>query len=772
MDPNEILERKLSREKAARLEAERLLEDKSRELFDQKQQLEKLNSTLESRVSAGTLKLQRSNAMLMTLHKVVLMAAEVETFDEALERCLNAICQLSAWPLGHIYKRVTGSEDVLLPSGIWVCEKPDLFQKFREATELTKFHKGVGLPGRIWDTGTPVWIDDVSCNSDFTRGDTETEVKCGFGFPVKIKGRVAAVLELFNDEACERDEQLLRLLDSVGEQVGRVLERQEALREQRQAREEADRANEAKSRFLANMSHEIRTPMNAILGLTELVLDSNVTKTQHDYLSTVMASGESLLSLVNDILDLSKIEADAVTLERAVVNLHELAFSTVKSMSTQAHIKGLELLCSIASDVPEFIRGDRIRIQQVLINLLGNAIKFTQQGEVELKVFCSEADSGDRELNVLVRDTGIGISDDKQESVFREFEQADDSTTRQFGGTGLGLSIVQRLVQLMGGRIEIESKVGKGSELGFVLSESCYETEAMDANIIQREFESIYEPPDSVRLASLGGIHVLAVDANLRHQELLCEWVERVAGKGCMSSSLDEVPAMLKRDEIPSGKVDFIFLDAKCLGDGGFESLQDFSGQFEDSTRFLLMLDASMHWTESQLPDALKGCCLVRKPLNYSEFCRTLCDLRWNQQQHGESVVSTVHASPIPRNGLKVLVVEDSIVNQKLAAAMLKKLGHEVAIANNGKEALEAIKQSVFDLVLMDIQMPELDGYETVRQLRKDETDERLPVIALTANAMRTDREACLEAGMDAYVSKPIRLKKLAEIIQDVCFAK
>ena len=785
MESIEILKRKIKREKAARLEAERLLEEKSRELYDkgqmleerslqlfaEGQKLEKLNSTLETRVAAGMLKLQRSNAMLTTLHETVLMAAEVDTFDEALERCLNAICHLSGWPLGHIYKRVNDGEDSLLSSGIWYLEKPDLFKGFREVTALTKYKRGLGLPGRIWETGAPVWIDDVSRDDNFLRATTGVglEVRCGFGFPVKIKGHLAAVLELFNDEICERDEPLLTLLGSVGEQVGRVLERQEALREQRVAREDADRANNAKSRFLANMSHEIRTPMNAILGLTELLLDGDVTDMQREYLSTVLASGEGLLVLVNDILDLSKIEADAVTLERTVVNLHEIVFSVMRSMATQAHIKDLELLCSIDADVPEFISGDKVRIQQILINLIGNAIKFTQHGEVELRLECFEDDAHGRGLRFLICDTGIGIAKEKQDSIFSEFEQADASTTRQFGGTGLGLSIVSRLVGLMGGAIEIDSSIGVGSSIGFTIGESCY---AIPPNMAQDGHDtqiSIYELGDSDRRASLEGCSIMLVDGSLGHQELFGEWIHRFGGTVCTTCTLSEALEKLHESGGRAKNVDFVFVDAHVMVDSGSKSLQELMAQLSETTRLMVMHDSTTQLQKANLCQQVELAHEFLKPLNYAEVLSVIYKLYGLEKDHGMLDEGAVEVGLKAPRSLRVLVAEDSVVNQKLAVAMLHKLGHEVVLANHGKEALAAIEVQEFDVVLMDIQMPEMDGFETVRRLRNSEIDGRIPVIALTANAMRGDRDACMEAGMDSYLSKPIRLQKLADVINEVC---
>ncbi len=774
MEQTEILQRKLRRQIAARLEAERLLEERSRELYDKKQTLEKLNRTLEARVAAGTLQLQRSNAMLTILHETVLMAAEVETFEEALEQCLRAICEFSGWPLGHIYTRATGGSDVLMSSGMWFVQNPVRFKSFREVTESTSFHKGVGLPGRIWERGAPVWLDDATQDDNFPRADAggKLNVRCGFGFPVKIKGRVAAVLEFFNDEAFERDEQLLSLLESVGEQVGRVLERQEAHREQKAAREDADRANHAKSRFLANMSHEIRTPMNAILGLTELVLDGEVTNTQREYLSTVLASGESLLSLVNDILDLSKIEADAVTLEKAVVNLHEVVFSVMRSMATQAHVKELELLCSIDAGVPEFICVDKTRLQQILINLIGNAIKFTQQGEVELMMESSVNEAHENQISFLIRDTGIGIAKDKQKTIFSEFEQADASTTRQFGGTGLGLSIVSRLVDLMNGTIHIESVVGKGSKIGFSMTESYYGTGAENELPAVDGLDSVYELGHVAPEKSLVGACVMLIDGNLRHQRIFADWIKRFGGTVVIASAVNEVSTQLQHNALTKGDVDFVFVDSHLVDSSGGESFGVVRNHFRESTRVMLMLDSTTPWQDAAESDRSSFCGHLRKPLNYAEVVNVIFKLLNAEKMSGQSDEKMLKVdSGGPRN-LRVLVVEDSVVNQKLAVAMLHKLGHEVVIANHGKEALAAIEAHSFDLVLMDIQMPEMDGYEAVRRLRQVEVDGRLPVVALTANAMRGDRDACLEAGMDAYLSKPIRLQRLADVINSVCHAE
>lgn len=766
MDELELVKRKLKREHAARIEAEGLLEEKSRLLYGERQKLKKINSTLEAGVAASAEQLVNTSAMLTTLHETVVMAAEVETLEEALERCLAAICRISGFTVGHIYGRSSDREESLVSTGIWYMTEPKDFQSLREVTENRKFQLGVGLPGRIWSSGEPAWIPDVMDDSNFPRAQSGVNIgiQCAFGFPVKIRGRLVAVLEFFQKDAAKPNDQLLALVRSMGEQVGRVSERQEGLREQKAARKDADRANRAKSRFLANMSHEIRTPMNAILGMTELVLDSEINETQREYLSTVLASGERLLSLVNDILDLSKIEADAVMLERENFNLHEVGFAVMKSMAIQAHVKKLELLFSIRSGVPEFIFADRIRLQQILINLVGNAIKFTDKGEVELMIEAVPDSGTGPELKFTIRDTGVGIANEKHKTIFSEFEQADTSTTRQFGGTGLGLSIVSKLVGMMNGTVKLNSELGSGSVFSFSIPEAHYGIDEDHGLPHLDELLSLYEVGEDGMESSLKGMSVMLVDGNLRHQEIFCDCLAGFGADVSVASDTEAALACMRGGQ----KFDCIVIDAHVSLGHGTDAAGLLKAEAGPDTKFMRVRDSSAGGRDIARGQKFSFQNQFHKPINFASLVNALRLLKIDGSTHEQSAGFSTAGEPSPVRPLNVLIAEDSLVNQKLAVAMLNKMGHETTIANNGKEALEWIGSTEFDVVLMDIQMPIMDGLEATVLMRSQPGNRDLPIIAMTANAMRGDRETCLAAGMDSYLSKPIRYQDLSDMIVQV----
>ncbi|MDG2222350.1 MAG: ATP-binding protein, partial [Rubripirellula sp.] len=446
MSEIDLLKRKLQRERSSRLQAEELLEAKSHELYQLNQELKNLNRSLEDRVEASTASIQRANLMLSTLHDTVLMAAEVEVYEDALRQCLESVCRFTASPLGHIYLTPDSEESHLSSTSIWYDSTDGQFSAFQKVTESIQIRKGDGLAGRVWETGELLWLGNLSTDNNLPRfaACPDSGLNACFGLPVKIDGRIAAILEFFSCEPIDKEAELIAFLRLLATQVGRVLERQHALIEQQFARQEADKANQAKSQFLANMSHEIRTPMNAIIGMTELVLDTKVTPSQHEYLAMVLNAAENLLSLVNDILDLSKIEANKIQLEYRTIDLEECIFGPLKSLALQSHHKKIQLLCDIDPNVPKRIISDATRLQQVLFNLIGNAIKFTHRGEVVLSVSRQQDEAGQSWLHFSVSDTGIGIAEENQAKIFGEFEQASSNTTREFGGSGLGLSISSR----------------------------------------------------------------------------------------------------------------------------------------------------------------------------------------------------------------------------------------------------------------------------------------------------------------------------------------
>jgi len=798
---------------------------------------------------------------------------ESDTLAEAAPRMLAAVCESLGWEYGALWEVDRGGK-ALHCVGIWHASSLQV-SEFVDISRTTTFTRGVGLPGRVWDSGRPAWIPDVVGDRNFPRAPSADRVGLhgAFALPILRGSDVLGVMEFFSRDIRQPDAALLETMMTAGAQIGlyvarkwaadeletffrlsldllcvasldgyflrlnpawtRVLGFDEAelralpfldfvhpddraatldavsaltagtrlinfenryrardgsyrwldwvaapsvdqgviyaaardvtdrkhgdealkastanlkqlVRELDVARQKAEAAAIAKGDFLANMSHEIRTPMNAVIGMTDLALRTQLTPLQREYIRTANQSAEALLTILNDILDVSKIEAGRLALDQAPFSLRDAVEDAVKLFATRADEKRLELACHILPDVPDALVGDPSRLRQVVVNLVGNAIKFTEAGEIIVEVQAKSVTDAEAVLEFTISDTGIGIAPEKQWQIFGAFVQADSSTTRRFGGTGLGLTISADLVEMMGGRIWVTSEEGRGSQFRFAA-----------------RFGIQPQPRQELRPSaeSLHGLRVLVVDDNAANrtilQELLVSWRMDATAVASAAAALTALDDAIRRQR----PFHLVITDALMPDVDGFALARQIAADARLSDAKIIMLTSSGIVAARQRGAERAIASQLTKPVKQSDLL--------------DAIVTAFGASvgPRPQDGdvrrpqravdrpLNILVAEDNPTNQTLVRLLLEQHQHRVTLVPDGREAVAKSDAGPFDLILMDVQMPEMDGFEATAAIRRREraTGTHIPIVAMTAHAMAGDRERCLDEGMDAYVSKPLR---------------
>ncbi len=730
----DILRKKLERQLQAQELAEKKLAEKRFEL-----------ETLNKQILWQNESLKLSSYLAMEANKPV----EVNDF---IQLVLEKVCKFIEWPVGHCFI-FDSSKEKLISRKLWYSNTTPPWSSFHTVTENIALKHGEGLPGKVFQSRSGVWLEDLSKEENFTRSKEAKKIglKSAFAAPILLENYVLGVLEFFHSKPQAYNGELVGLIIQVGLQIGRIMEREQInnmlrvvqsnlemkviqrTQEFLKAKEDAEQANQAKSEFLANMSHEIRTPINGVIGMLSLLNKTMLTPTQKNYVNKTLASAEMLQTLINDILDISKIESGRFELHPVPVSLRSIIDNTVFMFSERAYEKGIHFYYLLPQEVPDWVIADPLRLQQIFNNLISNAIKFTEKGHVSFKITANKNDEN-AIFHFIVEDTGIGIPKSQQPNIFDKFVQSNLSSKKQFSGTGLGLTITKHFVERMSGEIQLSSLPGSGTTFDLMLQLPLYKQKKNIITKFSQKRVLLFHryKPEADNIRSL--LENFDVECHVAHSQKNTDY---------LIDNLD---------------IDLLIIDHKsCKETGNLKKIVD---RVKCPVALI---------THKSLTEELKNMEITRlgNPFLHMDLKNILAfvfegkPLKSSNKEKNHKIKEF--------QNLQVLLVDDNAINQEVSQLMLSHLGVQVEVASDGFEALECVHKKHFDLIFMDCQMPEMDGYESTRMIRSYESEtnkNKSIIIALTANALLGDREKCLEAGMDDYLTKPVRESDFERMIR------